>query len=152
MKKRIIFICTHNSARSQMAEALLRALYGDKYEVFSAGTDPRNLNPFAIAVMEEIGIDISKHRSKNVKEFLGEEFDLVVTVCDQAKESCPFLPGGKKYIHKGFEDPSNFKGDDKEVLSAFRKVRDKIKNWIEEAFGEKGELFNEIISNDRKNY
>jgi arsenate reductase len=142
MKKRIIFICTHNSARSQMAEGILRTLYGDKFEVFSAGTEPTNVNPFAIEVMKEIGIDISKQRAKSVKEFLGEDFDLVVTVCDHAKESCPFFPGGKRYAHKGFEDPSQFKGNDEEILSGFRKVRDEIKEWIEKAFGE-GDIFND---------
>ncbi len=151
MKKRIIFICTHNSARSQMAEGILRALYGERFEVFSAGTEPKDVNPFAIKVMEEIGIDISKQRAKSVKEFLGEEFDLVVTVCDHAKESCPFFPGGKIYAHKGFEDPSQFRGDEEEILSAFRRVRDEIKDWIEKSFGEESDIFSNSTFIKREN-
>ncbi len=151
MKKRIIFICTHNSARSQMAEGILRALYGERFDVFSAGTEPKDVNPFAIKVMKEIGIDISKHRAKSVKEFLGEEFDLVVTVCDHAKENCPFFPGGKRYAHKGFEDPSQFRGDEEEVLSAFRRVRDEIKEWIEKSFGEESEIFSNFTFIKREN-
>lgn len=124
-----------------MAEGILKSLYGEKYEVYSAGTDPTNINPFAIEVMEEIGIDISKNRSKSIKEFLNMEFDLVVTVCDSAKESCPFFPGGKRYIHKSFEDPSQFKGEEIETLAVFRRVRDEIKDWIEKTFGENSEIF-----------
>jgi len=143
MKKRVIFICTHNSARSQMAEGILKFLYGDKYEVFSAGTNPKDVNPFAVEVMKEIGVDISKNRAKSVNEFLGEEFDFVVTVCDNAKENCPFFPGGKKYIHKSFEDPSQFKGDKEEILNFFRKVRDEIKDWIEKNF-EREDVLNKL--------
>lgn len=135
MKKRVLFICTHNSARSQMAEGLLRALYGDRYEVYSAGTQPTEVNPYVIRVMAEIGIDISDHRSKSVEEFLDQEFDYVITVCDHAKETCPFFPGGKEYIHKGFDDPSSFSGSEDERLDFLRRVRDEIKEWIEETFG-----------------
>jgi len=104
-KKRVLFICTHNAARSQMAEGLLRALHGDHYEAFSAGTEPGSVNASAIRAMAEIGIDISHHRSKSLKEFFDQEFDYVVTVCDHAKESCPYFPGGKKILHQSFDDP-----------------------------------------------
>ncbi len=134
-KKRVLFICTRNSSRSQMAEGLLRAFYGDCYEVYSAGIEPSSVNPFAIKAMAEIGIDISAHRSKSVKEFLKMKIDYVVTVCDYAKETCPFFPGGKKYLHKDFEDPSKFRGRDDEKLIVFRRVRDEIRGWIEETFG-----------------
>ncbi|MCS7202360.1 MAG: arsenate reductase ArsC [Dictyoglomus sp.] len=137
--KKVLFICTHNSARSQMAEGLMNALYKDKFLAFSAGTDPKGVNPLAIEVMKEIGIDISHHRSKSIEEFRGESFDYVVTVCDSAKEKCPFFPGGKKYIHKGFMDPSSFEGSYEEKLEIFRKVRDEIKKWLEEYFIENKE-------------
>ena len=138
MKKGILFICTHNSARSQMAEGLLNHLFGDRYKAFSAGTKPSGVNPLAIEVMKEIGIDISNHRSKSLKEFEGQEFDYVVTVCDSAKEECPYFSGGRKHIHKSFTDPSGYKGTEEEKLEFFRKVRDEIRDWIEETFG-KGE-------------
>ncbi len=138
MKKRVLFICTHNSARSQMAEGFLRALYGDRYEAHSGGTEPSGLNPYAVKAMAEVGIDISKHRSKSLEEFRGMEFDYVATVCDRAKEACPFFPGGKRTLHKGFEDPSQFKGTEDEILSSFRRVRDEIRRWIEETFGGDG--------------
>ena len=137
MKKKVLFICTHNPARSQMAEGILRTLYGDRYEAYSAGTQPTKVNPYAIKVMSEIGIDISNHRSKSAEEFRGKEFDYVVTVCDNAKEACPFFPGGKTYLHKGFKDPSEFKGNENEIVAEFQRVRDEIKRWIEETFGEK---------------
>lgn len=97
----------------------------------TAGIQPSQVNPYAIKVMKEIGIDISKQRSKSVEEFRGEKFDLVATVCDQAKEACPFFPGGKKFLHKGFKDPSQFKGTEEEILAEVRRVRDEIKDWIE---------------------
>ncbi len=115
-----------------MAEGLMKALFGDKFESYSAGTVATRVNPLAIKVMAEIGIDISHHRSKSVEEFRGWEFDYVVTVCDQAKESCPFFPGARKYLHKGFEDPSQYEGD--EALQKFREVRDEIKEWLIETF------------------
>ncbi len=129
-----MFVCTHNSARSQMAEGLLRSLYGKRYEVFSAGTEPREVNPNAIEVMKEIGIDISNHYSKNIKDFIGEDFEYVITVCGGANESCPFFPGGKQQLHKDFEDPSSFSGNKEEVLAKFRKIRDELKEWIKEFF------------------
>ena len=111
MKKKVLLICTHNSARSQMAEGLLNALYGNKYKAYSAGTKPSFVNPYAIEVMAEIGIDISKHRSKSIDEFQGITFDYVITVCDNAKATCPFSPGAGEYLHKSFDDPSDFNGN-----------------------------------------
>lgn len=134
-KQKVLFICTHNSARSQMAEGILRALW-DRYEAYSAGTQPSKVNPYAIKVMSEIGIDISNHRSKSIEEFRGMEFDCVVTVCDNAKETCPFFPGGKKYLHREFNDPAEFTGKEDEIIAMFRCVRDEIKRWIEKTFGE----------------
>lgn len=133
-KIKVLFICTHNSARSQMAEGLLNHYFNDSYIGFSAGTKPTIVNPIAIEVMKEIGIDISKHRSKSVLEFKGEKFDYVITVCDSAKENCPFFPGAKEYIHQSFEDPSSFEGNYEEKLNKFRKVRDEIKNFIFKKF------------------
>jgi arsenate reductase len=129
-----LFLCTHNSARSQMAEGLLRSIYGERYEVFSAGTEPRGVNPNSIEVMREIGIDISNHYSKNVKDFINENFDYVITVCGGAEESCPFFPGGKQQFHKDFEAPSSFSGSKEEVLAKFREVRDELKEWVEDFF------------------
>jgi len=119
-----------------MAEALLRALYGNRYEVYSAGTNPTKVNPYAIKVMKEIGIEISDNRSKSVEEFHEMEFEYVVTVCDKAREICPFFPNGKKYLHKGFTDPSNYEGTEEEKLRISRQVRDEIKDWIVKTFGE----------------
>lgn len=134
MKKKVLFVCTHNSARSQMAEGLLNYICGDKYEAYSAGSTPTKINPFSIEALKEIGIDISPHYSKNTEDFSGIKFDYVVTVCDNAKETCPFFPGAKKNIHKSFEDPSRAEGTDKEKLNAFKKSRDEIKRWIIEFF------------------
>lgn len=116
-----------------MAEGLLNTLYKDKYKAFSAGVEKTNVDPYAIEVMKEIGIDISKQYSKLVTDFQGKEFDYVVTVCDNAKENCPFFPG-KKVIHKSFEDPPVFEGRIEDTLAEFRKTRDGIKNWIIEYF------------------
>lgn len=117
-----------------MAEGILRSTHSDKYEVSSAGTEPSRVNPYAIRVMAEIGIDISSHSSKSIEELPGESFDYVITVCSGAAEACPTFPGAKKYIHKGFTDPSKFRGKDEEILSGFRKVRDDIGDWIEKEF------------------
>jgi len=135
MKKKVLFICTHNSARSQMAEGLLRSLYGDRYEAYSAGTQPSRVNPYAIKVMAEIGFDISTHYSKNIDVFHGIRFDYVVPVCNKAKEECPFFQGGGEYLHNDFDDPSQFKGNEDEKPAVFRKTRDVIKDWIEKTFG-----------------
>jgi arsenate reductase len=133
-KKRVLFICTHNAARSQMAEGLLRALYGDLYEVYSAGTEPGDVSPYAVKVMSEIGIDMGAHRSKGIQEFFGQQFDCVVTVCDHAKEACPYFAAGKKILHRSFEDPSALTGTEEEIMAGFREIRDEIKNWIEREF------------------
>jgi len=134
-KKKVLFICTHNSARSQMAEGLLNSIYGTKYSAKSAGVESKKINPYAVEVMKEIGIDLSKHYSKTIEQFQGEEFDYVITVCNNAKEICPFFPG-KKVIHKNFEDPASFNGEIEEILTKFRKVRDEINKWIKKQFGE----------------
>ena len=133
-KRKVLFLCTHNSARSQMAEGILTNLYGDRFDALSAGTEPSRVNPYAIRVMHELGIDISGHKSKSIGCFDGAEIDYVVTVCDNAKESCPAFPGAKHYLHKGFRDPSKFRGKDEEILLGFRQVRDEIKIWIENEF------------------
>ncbi len=125
-KKRVLIVCTGNSARSQMAEGLLRHEGGDRLEVYSAGTRPSHVRPEAIAVMKEIGIDISGHRSKPVDEFTGQPVDLVITVCDSAKETCPVFPGQVKRLHWPFADPAAVNGTEAERLAAFRQVRDQI--------------------------
>jgi arsenate reductase len=134
-KKTILFICTHNSARSQIAEGFVMALFGDYYEAYSGGIEPTEINPYAIQVMQEVGIDISHHHAKSVNDFLDKKMEYVVTVCDQAQSSCPFFPGAKTYIHKGFQDPSELTGNENEILEQIRKIRDEIKTWIIETFG-----------------
>ena len=127
----VLFICTHNSARSQMAEGLVNALYADRLETSSAGTVATRVHPAAIKAMTEIGIDISGHRSKSLDEFIDRKFDLVVTVCDDAARDCPFFPGAKDTIHRAFKDPAACSGTDEEVLACFRRSRDEIRAWIE---------------------
>ena len=133
MKKKVLFLCTHNSARSQMAEAFLNALYGNRYESQSAGITPTKVNPYVIKAMAEVGIDISGNRSKSIEEFRGENFNYVVTVCDNARETCPFFPG-EKIVHKSFEDPAGFEGSENEKLEKVRHVRDQIKEWVTTTF------------------
>jgi len=135
MKKKVLFVCTHNSARSQMAEGLLNALYGDKYEAYSAGTEPAIVNPYAVRALAEISIDISRNRSKGIEEFQDMKFDYVVTACNNAKETCPFFPGGREYLHKSFDDPSGFEGEGDNKLAVFRKVRNEISDWIKRTLG-----------------
>jgi len=131
MKKiKVIFICTHNSVRSQMAEGLLRSLGKDRFEVYSAGSHPAGVNPDAIKVMAEIGIDISMQYSKSVEQLKDIDFDWIVIVCDPAKETCPFF-SGKNVIHRTFYDPGTFIGTEEERLAEFRRVRDDIKEWLE---------------------
>src|SRR5574337_386002 len=127
MKKKVLFLCTENSSRSQMAEGILRHLMGDKFKVESAGTRPSVVNPAAIKVMAEIGINISGHRSKSVEEFQGQNFDFIITTCDAARETCPVFPGKARRLHWSFIDPAKAEGSESEILSAFRKVRDGIK-------------------------
>jgi arsenate reductase len=133
--KRVLILCTGNSAHSQMAEGLLRNMAGDRFEVFSAGTRPVGLNPLAVEVLREIGIDISHHRSKSVDEFTGQHFDYVITVCDNARESCPVFPGTDERIHYSFPDPSAFSGC--RQSAAFRQVRDLIRPWLEQFIRER---------------
>jgi len=134
MKKTVLFICVHNSARSQLAEGLVNALYGDRFEAVSGGTTATRVHPAAIQAMAEIGIDISGHHSKSIDVFEGRRFDYVVMVCDDKQADCPFFPGGKEQIHHAFEDPAACTGTDEEVLACFRKSRDAIRVWIEEMF------------------
>src|SRR5918911_1164966 len=122
-RKRVLILCTGNSARSQMAEGLLRRAGGDGFEVFSAGTEPSGVNPLAVEAMREVGIDISTQRSKSVDEFLGQEFDYVITVCDKANRNCPVFPGRTKRIHWSFDDPAEALGERSERLAVFRRVR-----------------------------
>ncbi|MGA1821923.1 MAG: arsenate reductase ArsC [Thermoplasmatota archaeon] len=134
MKRRVLFVCTHNSARSQMGEALLRQYGGDRYEALSAGIEPTHVNPNAVAALREIGIDTSVLRSKSVDEYIDTDIDLVITVCDNAKEACPFFPGGKERIHRGFRDPSDLVDDDTSEIDAFRIIRDEIREFIDGYF------------------
>ena len=129
-KKRILFVCTHNASRSQMAEGLLRALRGELYDVYSAGTAPTGVHPGAVQAMAEIGINIRGHHAKGLDAFRDVVFDEVVTVCDHAQETCPVVPGGGVRRHQGFADPSLAKGTETEILEVFRRVRDEIRNWI----------------------
>jgi arsenate reductase (thioredoxin) len=130
-KRRILILCTGNSARSQMAEGLLRHDAGDEFDVESAGTQPSSVRLEAIAVMREIGIDISGHRSKHVDEFRDQPFDIVLTVCDHAKETCPIYIGSQAHrLHRSFEDPAAVKGYDEIRLAAFRQTRDQIRNYL----------------------
>ena len=130
MKKRVLFLCTHNSARSQMAEGLFRKMAGDQFEVFSAGTEQTRVQPLAIEAMRESGIDISGHRSKTLDEFAGDTFDYVITVCDRANESCPIFPGATERIHWSFDDPTAVTGTEEQKLRAFRTVRDAIQQRL----------------------
>ncbi|MBI5672647.1 MAG: arsenate reductase ArsC [Nitrospirae bacterium] len=132
MKRRVLFLCTGNSARSQMAEGLLRHLAGDQFDVYSAGTYPVGLNPGAVVVMRELGVDISIQRSKSMGEFTDQTFDDVITVCDRAKESCPRWPQTGRLIHWSFDDPAAGTGSPEEQRHAFRTVRDQIKAHLEE--------------------
>src|SRR5215218_3261056 len=130
-KSRVLFLCTHNSARSQMAEGLLRHLAGDRFEAMSAGTEATRVRPLAIRAMEEIGIDISGQVSKTLDRYLDEPFDHVITVCDDANEACPFFPGAANRLHWSFEDPSRAEGTEEERLEVFRRVRDGIKDRVQ---------------------
>lgn len=131
-KQRVLILCTGNSARSQMAEGYLRHVAGERFEVFSAGTKPVGLNPNAVAAMQELGIDISGHRSKSVDEFAGQQFDYVITVCDNARESCPIFPGNGKRIHQSFDDPASASAD--RQPQEFRRIRDELAAWIKTSF------------------
>lgn len=129
-RQRVLILCTGNSARSQMAEGLLRHEAGDRFEVESAGTKPGQVRPEAIAAMREIGIDISLHHSKHVDEFQDQSFDYVLTVCDNAKETCPIYPGQTNRIHHSFEDPAAVQGSEEDRMVSFRRVRDQIRDFL----------------------
>ena len=130
-RTRVLFLCTHNSARSQMAEGLLRHLSGDRFEAMSAGTEETNVRPEAVSAMAEIGADISDQESKTLDRYVGEPFDYVVTVCDAANEACPFFPGARDRLHWSIDDPSQAAGGSQERLAAFRSARDEIRVRIE---------------------
>jgi arsenate reductase len=127
---RVLFLCTGNSARSQIAEAWLREQGGHDFAAFSAGTDPKGLNPLTIVVMAEVGIDVSKQESKHLGQYLDDHWDFVITVCDRAKESCPIFPGDTVRIHWGFDDPADPAIPEEQRLRTFRRVRDEIKQRI----------------------
>jgi len=133
MKKpvRVLVLCTGNSARSQMAEGLLREMGGDRFEAASAGVAPSFVRPEAIAVMREVDIDISGHKSKSVDEFINQEFDYVITVCDNANAQCPVFPGNTRRIHWSFDDPAAAQGDEEQRLAVFRRVRDEIRQRLQ---------------------
>lgn len=131
----VLFVCTHNSSRSQMAEGLLRDRYGARYEVRSAVTNPGGVNPFAAAAMEEIEIDISDHTSDHVDAYDDTPLDVVVTVCDDVAENCPYIPAQRENLHRGFDDPSAVTGTDEEKRAAIRSTRDELADWIDATFG-----------------
>ena len=130
-KQRVLFLCTHNSARSQMAEGLLRDLAGDRFDAYSAGTEATHVRPLAVRAMAEIGIDISRQESKALDRYLDQPFDAVITVCDAANEACPVFPGAKRRLHWSFPDPSRATGTEEEQLAVYRAVRDDIRTRIE---------------------
>ena len=130
-RSRVLFLCTHNSARSQMAEGLLRHLAGDRFEAHSAGTEATQVRPLAIRAMDEIGVNISGQESKTLERYLREPFDHVITVCDDANEACPFFPGAENRVHWSFEDPSRAEGTEEERLAVFRLVRDRIRDRVQ---------------------
>lgn len=136
-KIRVLFVCTHNSARSQMAEGLLRAMGGEKFEAFSAGTEATHIRPLAIKVMAELGIDISGQHSKVLTEYLSQPFDYVITVCDAANESCPVFPGATNRLHWSFPDPFKATGSEEAQLAVYRQVRDDIALHIANQFTHK---------------
>jgi len=127
MKKKVLFLCTHNSCRSQMAEGIVNADLGDRFQAFSAGTEATGVNPLAVQVLAEIGIDISGHYSKTLDHFADQSFDYVITLCGSANEQCPLFFGGVQRVHIGFDDPSQSTGSPEAVLQEFRRVRDQIR-------------------------
>lgn len=136
-KTRVLFLCTGNSARSQMAEAFLRRYGGDRFDSFSAGLEPKGINPYTVEVMEEIGFDLSEQRSKNIQEYMFKTvFGYVITVCSRAEQNCPVLPGITKRLHWPFDDPAECRGSNEDCLAEFRRVRDEIeervKSWVAE--------------------
>ncbi|MCX6639715.1 MAG: arsenate reductase ArsC [bacterium] len=134
-KTTVLFVCTHNSARSQMAEGLLNHLYGDRFEAYSAGTEKTRVHPLAVEAMQRIGIDISTHQSKIIDQFSGRSFDIVITVCDLARATCPYLPAGIANKHWSLQDPASATGTPDQQLLVFEKIRDEIKAMIIKEFG-----------------
>jgi arsenate reductase (thioredoxin) len=131
--KRVLFLCTGNSCRSHMAEGWLRHLGGNRYESLSAGAKPSGyVHPLTIRAMAEVGVDITQHRSKSIDEFGGQTLDVLVTVCDNAREACPVFAGAKRTIHHSFDDPAEASGSEEEKLRVFRRVRDEIRAWVQE--------------------
>jgi len=130
VKERVLFLCTHNSARSQMAEAWLRAMAGDRYETASAGTEATRVHPLAVRAMAEVGIDLSRHASKTLERFLGDRWDWIITVCDAANEACPVFPGAARRLHWSFDDPSRATGTDEARLAVFRRIREEIREEL----------------------
>ena len=141
LKPKVLFLCTGNSARSQIAEGFLRDVAGDYFESLSAGIEPKGLNPLAVEVMREIGIDISQQRSKDVREFLGSPIPYIITVCDNAREHCPIFPGTYKYMHWRIEDPAAVQGTEEEKLAVFRRIRDQIGSRVKGFVYEKKRVF-----------
>jgi arsenate reductase (thioredoxin) len=140
-KIKVLFLCTGNSCRSQMAEGWARSMYPDSLEPYSAGTEPKDLDPYAVRVMAEAGVDISNHRPKRLDEFKGKVFDAVVTVCDSANESCPLFPGGTVRMHQSFDDPPRLAKSmdtEEEILNVYRRVRDEIRAFVEKLPGNIG--------------
>jgi len=135
-RRRVLFLCTHNSARSQMAEGFLRALAGDRFEVESAGTEATRVHPLAIRAMDEAGIDLRTHTSKTIDRFIGQEWDYVITVCDNANERCPVFPGRTTRLHWSFDDPSAARGTGEQRIEVFRRCRDEIKARVQKLLAE----------------
>ncbi|NIP37881.1 MAG: arsenate reductase ArsC [Candidatus Dadabacteria bacterium] len=133
-RKKVLFVCTHNSARSQMAEGILNSFHSQKFEAFSTGSNPTSINPKSVSVSKEIGVDLSNHYSKGFDELGDIEFDYIVTVCDDAREKCPYFKGDGIRIHKSFSDPSSYDVSDEQKIMFFRKVRDEIRDWIDNEF------------------
>lgn len=129
-KRRVLFVCIHNSARSQMAEGMLRAWAGDRFEVASGGTEARGVRPEAIAVMDELGIDISAHASKTIERFMGQAWDFLIPVCEEACEACPYVPGARTVLRWSFDDPAAATGSEEVRLAEFRRVRDELATQV----------------------
>ena len=134
-KKKILFLCTHNAARSQMAEGFINAWHADRYDAYSAGNEPTSVHSCAIEVMAELGIDIRSHRAKSLDEFGDLTFDYVVTLCADAQENCPIFPGGKEYLHRAFDDPV-LDAEGGAPCASFRRVRDRLREWLQSTFGD----------------
>jgi arsenate reductase len=133
-KKKVLFVCTHNSARSQIAEGIINCYYADRFDAYSAGSNPTEINPYSVSVCSEIGVDISSNYAKGFDDLEGIKFDYIVTVCDGATEKCPYFRGDGFRIHKSFNDPSDYKGSDEQKTVFFRNVRDEIRDWIDNVF------------------